>query len=69
MTEADRNVPLFDFNAKRVYVAGHNGMVGTAHRAPAQIGACEILTADRATLDLTRQEETERWIARRNPTP
>ena len=67
MIEADRNVPLFDFKAKRVYVAGHNGMVGSAIVRRLKFEACEVLTADHATLDLTRREETEQWIGSMKP--
>jgi len=67
MTEAERNVPLFDFKAKRIYVAGHNGMVGRAIVRRLQFEACEILTAVHATLDLTRQNETEQWISSAKP--
>ena len=56
MTDAGRNAPLFDFKAKRVYIAGHNGMVGRAIVRRLGSEACEIITSDRATLDLTRQE-------------
>ena len=63
----DRNVPLFDFKAKRVYVAGHNGMVGSAIVRRLKFEACEVLTADHATLDLTRREETEQWIGSMKP--
>jgi GDP-L-fucose synthase len=62
MTEVDRNAPLFDLKAKRIYVAGHNGMVGAAIVRRLLSEGCEILTANRATLDLTRQAETEQWI-------
>src|SRR5450756_1216274 len=67
MTEADRATTLFDFRAKRVYVAGHNGMVGSAIVRRLKSEACEILTVDQATLDLTRQDETERWIGSAKP--
>jgi GDP-L-fucose synthase len=67
MTEADRATTLFDFRAKRVYVAGHNGMVGSAIVRRLKSEACEILTVDHATLDLTRQDETERWIGSAKP--
>ena len=67
MIEAHRNVPLFDFKAKRVYVAGHNGMVGSAIVRRLKFEACEVLTADHATLDLTRREETEQWIGSMKP--
>ena len=67
MIEADRKVPLFDFKAKRVYVAGHSGMVGSAIVRRLKFEACEVLTADHTTLDLTRREETEQWIGSMKP--
>jgi GDP-L-fucose synthase len=67
MTETERKVPLFDLVAKRVYVAGHNGMVGAALVRRLKSESCEILTADRATLDLTRRPETEQWIGSAKP--
>jgi len=67
MIEAGRNWRLFDFKAKRVYVAGHNGMVGSAIVRRLKFEACEVLTADHATLDLTRREETEQWIGSMEP--
>jgi GDP-L-fucose synthase len=53
----------FVLNGKRVYVAGHTGMAGSAIVRRLRQEACEILTADRRELDLTRQDETERWLA------
>jgi GDP-L-fucose synthase len=52
----------FSLKGKRVYVAGHNGMVGSALVRRLASEDCEILTADRAALDLTRQTETETWL-------
>jgi GDP-L-fucose synthase len=65
MTEAARD--LFDFRAKRVYVAGHRGMVGSAIVRRLKSEECDILTVDRGELDLTRQEQTERWIGSAKP--
>jgi len=65
MTEAAGD--LFDFRAKRVYVAGHRGMVGSAIVRRLKSEECDILTADRGELDLTRQEQTERWISAAKP--
>lgn len=50
---------------KAVFVAGHRGMVGSAlvRRLQAQ-GLGPILTADRQTLDLRRQDRVEAWFAR-----
>lgn len=59
--------PRFDLKGKRVYVAGHKGMAGSALMRRLAREDCEILTADRATLDLTDQAATERWIADRRP--
>jgi GDP-L-fucose synthase len=67
MTEATRAALLFDFRAKRVYVAGHRGMVGSAIVRRLKSEECDILTADRGELDLTRQEQTERWISAAKP--
>src|SRR6516162_4513879 len=66
MTEA-KNTPLFDLAGKRVYVAGHNGMVGAALARRLSSESCTILTVDRAALDLTRQEQTEQWISTAKP--
>jgi GDP-L-fucose synthase len=66
MTEA-KNYPLFDLADKRVYVAGHAGMVGSALVRRLRDEPCIILTVDRARLDLTRQAETEQWIGTAKP--
>jgi GDP-L-fucose synthase len=59
---------LFSLKGKRVWVAGHRGMVGSAIvRRLRQIGDVEVLTADRRTLDLTRQKEVEDWVAANKP--
>jgi hypothetical protein len=44
---------LFDLRGKRVYVAGHNGMAGSAIVLRFAGEDCEILTASRQMLDLT----------------
>src|SRR5215471_14204883 len=62
-----RQTPLFDLAGKRVYVAGHAGMVGAALVRRLRAEACTILTVDRAGLNLTRQAETERWIDAAKP--
>ena len=57
---------LFDLK-KRVYVAGHNGMAGSAIVRRLASEGCEIVTADRKTLDLTDQVATEHWLAQTQP--
>ncbi len=57
----------FPLTGKRIWVAGHRGMVGAA--IVRRLGAedCEILTAGREVVDLRRQAETEDWIAAARP--
>jgi GDP-L-fucose synthase len=61
------SAPLFDLRGKRVFLAGHKGMVGAALHRRLASEDCEILTADRDQLDLTRQAETERWLESQKP--
>jgi GDP-L-fucose synthase len=52
---------------KRVWVAGHRGMVGAALLRRLAAARCELLLADRQALDLTRQEAVERWMESARP--
>jgi GDP-L-fucose synthase len=58
---------LFSLKGKRVWVAGHRGMVGAALVRRLEQEDCEILTVDRQTVDLTNQEQTSRWISAEKP--
>jgi GDP-L-fucose synthase len=58
---------LFDLEGRRVFVAGHRGMVGSAIVRRLASERCEILTVDRTKVDLTRQAETEAFIAAAKP--
>src|SRR4051812_31592380 len=58
---------LFDLKGKRVWVAGHNGMVGGALLRRLASEGCELLTAPRSALDLTRQAEVEAWVQSERP--
>jgi GDP-L-fucose synthase len=57
----------FSLAGRRVWVAGHTGMVGAALVRRLASEDCEILTASRSEVDLTRQAETEAWIAQKRP--
>jgi len=57
--------PLYDLAGKRVWVAGHRGMVGSALVRRLQRENCEIVTAGREELDLRRQADVERWMGAR----
>jgi GDP-L-fucose synthase len=64
MTEVE---PIYSLKGKRVWVAGHRGMVGSALlRRLAQID-CTVLTVSREDLDLTRQTDVEAWMQQTKP--
>ncbi len=57
----------YNLAGKRVWVAGHSGMVGGALVRRLAQEDCDILTVGRATLDLTDQRAVREWIAREKP--
>jgi GDP-L-fucose synthase len=58
---------IFSLGGRRVFVAGHRGMVGSAIVRRLAREDCEILTASRAELDLRRQAEVHDWLADKRP--
>lgn len=57
----------YDLTGKRIFVAGHRGMVGAALVRRLAREGCTVLTAGRADADLTRQAEVEAWMAAQRP--
>jgi GDP-L-fucose synthase len=57
----------FPLKGKRVWVAGHRGMAGSAIVRRLRGEGCEIFTVGRDEVDLRRQSEVEAWIAKRRP--
>jgi GDP-L-fucose synthase len=57
----------YDLTGKKVYVAGHRGMVGSAIVRRLTSEHCDILTATRAEVDLTRQDQVEAWMEKTRP--
>ena len=57
----------FPLAGRRVWVAGHRGMVGAALVRRLAREDCEIVTAGRAEVDLRRQAEVEDWLAETKP--
>src|SRR6266404_1579058 len=53
---------VYSLIGKRVWVAGHKGLVGSALVRRLQSENCEIVTANRNELDLTRQQPVEDWV-------
>jgi GDP-L-fucose synthase len=58
---------ILELAGKRVYVAGHRGMVGSAIVRRLAGSGCEIITAERNEVNLERQEQTERYITEAKP--
>ena len=58
---------MFDLRGKRVWVAGHRGMVGSAVVRRLASERCEVLTVDRRTLDLTDQAGVAAWLRAARP--
>lgn len=57
----------FALKGRKVWVAGHRGMVGSALVRRLASEGCEIVTADHAILDLTNQSATADWVAQAKP--
>ena len=57
----------FDLKGRRVYVAGHRGMVGSAVVRRLAQEDCTVLTATRAEADLIEQAAVRDWFAREKP--
>ncbi|MFD1612619.1 GDP-L-fucose synthase family protein [Sphingomonas tabacisoli] len=58
---------MYSLSGKRVWVAGHGGMVGSALVRRLAEEDCEILTASRDEVDLSEQSAVRGWIADRAP--
>ena len=63
MTES---IPKIDYSlaGRRVWVAGHSGMAGSAILRRLTRENCEILTVSHSELDLRRQSDVESWLRR-----
>ena len=58
---------LYDLKGKRVWVAGHRGMVGSAIVRRLQQEGCDILTVGRDEVDLRNQAQVSAWMANNRP--
>ncbi len=57
----------YALNGKRVWVAGHRGMVGAALARRLAREDCEVVTAARGEVDLTSQAAVARWMEANRP--
>jgi GDP-L-fucose synthase len=66
-TERGASLKRFDISGRRVFVAGHRGLVGSAiARRLARID-CDLVTVGREQIDLLRQHDTERFLFSTKP--
>ena len=59
--------PSYTLRSKRVWVAGHRGLVGSALVRRLQSEGCEIVAAPRESVDLRRADQVERWMREARP--
>jgi GDP-L-fucose synthase len=60
-------VSPYRLKGKRVWVAGHRGMVGSALVRRLASEDCTILTVGRADVDLTHRDEVQAWMRQARP--
>lgn len=58
---------MYQLKGKRVFVAGHRGMVGSAVVRRLEAEDCEILTASRQDADLIDQTAVRKWMDTHKP--
>ena len=58
---------LYDLTGKRVFVAGHRGMVGSAIVRRLARENCTVLTATRGEADLREQTQVRAWLGEQRP--
>lgn len=57
----------YALNKKRVWVTGHNGMVGKAIVRRLSNEDCEIITVPKSELDLREGESVSKWMKKTKP--
>jgi len=57
----------FDLSGKKIFVAGHRGLVGSAVARRLADEDCAVVTATRDALDLRRQADVEAWFQAEKP--
>ena len=62
MNDHSASFSVFDLSGKRVFVAGHRGMVGSAIVRRLARCSCEVVTVGRQRVDLLKQDLTESFL-------
>ncbi|WP_425040530.1 GDP-L-fucose synthase [Primorskyibacter sp. S187A] len=67
MMNEDRLEQPFELSGKKVWVAGHRGMVGSAIVRRLQREACDVILAGRQDVDLREQASVREWMGETKP--
>src|SRR3954471_16711366 len=67
MTVRNEATGCYVLRGKRVWVAGHRGMVGAALVRRLAGEGCDTLTADRQAVDLRDASAVQTWMRRERP--
>jgi len=67
MKMPDPRTELYSLKSKRVWVAGHRGMVGSALVRRLESEDCEVLCAGHEALDLCNQDAVNTWMGKEKP--
>ena len=59
--------PSYTLHNKRVWVAGHRGLVGSAIVRRLESEGCEVVTAPRDSVDLRQPDQVERFLREMRP--
>ena len=59
--------PIFSLTGKKIYVAGHNGMVGSAIIRRLKQIDCDCLTVSSSDLDLMKINDVDNWFKENKP--
>ena len=57
----------YELKGKRIFIAGHKGLLGSSISSRLQHEDVELVTASRQDLDLTRQKDVEEWMKTHKP--
>ena len=57
----------YDINGKKIFIAGHNGMVGSALLRKLSKENCILQVAERSEVDLMNQSEVDDWLSENKP--
>lgn len=57
----------YDLSNKKIWVAGHRGMVGSAIVQRLQLENCRVLTVERSEVDFRSQANVDDWVAANRP--